>query len=329
MENKDDIMVSVICITYNHEKFLRECLDSMVCQKTTFPFEIIVHDDVSTDGTIDIINEYKEKYPDLIVPFFEKENQYSKGKSIIEDCVLPFARGKYVAICEGDDRWCDKNKLQKQFDFMESHPDYVACFHNSIRHDLSGKKKDETFNKFKKIIDMPIDVAFLAKVHTSSYFIKKEYNKKLVFGKKCWAGDRVTITSLFTYGKLAVLPDVMSVYNNNNVAGVMKSKVNKSIEDTICNAQVLIDYYKKYNEYTQKKYDQFIVSTYCLIQLYSIYGSKMMLARDNKEYKQAKKELLSSDAYKYCMKNCSLIRKTKLFIKFHLPRKVYLLFKGR
>ena len=86
-------------------------------QKTTFPIEIIIHDDASTDGTAKIVKEYADKYPDLIVPILQTENQYSQGIKPSQNFVFPRARGKYIAFCEGDDYWTDPYKLQKQVDF--------------------------------------------------------------------------------------------------------------------------------------------------------------------------------------------------------------------
>ena len=118
-------LVSIHCLTFNQAPYIRQCLDGFVMQKTNFPFEAIVHDDASTDGTAEIIKEYAEKYPNIIKPILEKENQYTKiGFSGIEQLMSEKEQGKYIAICEGDDYWTDSRKLQKQVDFLESHPDY-------------------------------------------------------------------------------------------------------------------------------------------------------------------------------------------------------------
>lgn len=127
-------LVSICCITYNHAPFIRKCLDGFLMQETSFPYEILIHDDASTDGTDSIIKEYKLNYPNLIFPLYETENQYSKGFSLSPSNMdIKFnysrAKGKYIAYCEGDDYWTDPLKLQKQIDFMESHPDYSVCFH--------------------------------------------------------------------------------------------------------------------------------------------------------------------------------------------------------
>ena len=126
-----DPLVSIRCLVYNHEPYLRQCLDGFVMQKTTFPFEAIVHDDASTDGSAAIIREYAEKYPDIIKPVYETENQHSKHDGsigrIMDAAIHPSA--KYIAQCEGDDYWTDPHKLQLQVDFLESHPDYSLSVH--------------------------------------------------------------------------------------------------------------------------------------------------------------------------------------------------------
>ena len=124
-----EFLVSICCITYNHAPFIRQCLNGFVMQKTKFPFEILIHDDASTDGTQEIIREYEQKYPDIIKPIYQAENQYSKGIKINLTYNLPRAKGKYIAFCEGDDYWTAPDKLQKQVDFLESHLDYVMCSH--------------------------------------------------------------------------------------------------------------------------------------------------------------------------------------------------------
>lgn len=139
-KSEEPIMVSVCCLVYNHEPFLRECFDGFVMQKTNFPIEILVHDDASTDHSADIIREYTAKYPHLFKPIYQTENQYSKGIPISATYQFPRARGKYIALCEGDDYWTDPLKLQKQVDFMESDisEEYVLCFHDSSMVDENG-----------------------------------------------------------------------------------------------------------------------------------------------------------------------------------------------
>lgn len=119
-------VVSVICLTYNHAPYIRECMDGFLMQKTDFPFEVIIHDDASTDGTTEIVKEYATKYPDIIKPIIQTENQYSKHNNfgfIMEDC-FSFAKGEFIAYCEGDDFWIDSKKLQKQVSFLKENQEY-------------------------------------------------------------------------------------------------------------------------------------------------------------------------------------------------------------
>lgn len=124
--------VSIICNTYNQEKYIGQALDGFLMQKTDFPFEVLVHDDASTDGTDRIIKKYAEKHPDIIFPIYETENQWSKGISISQELQYPRVRGKYIALCEGDDYWTDPQKLQKQYAAMEANPDCNMCAHGAM-----------------------------------------------------------------------------------------------------------------------------------------------------------------------------------------------------
>lgn len=121
-------LVSVQCITYNHENYIAQALDGFLMQKTNFPFEVIVHDDASPDKTADIVREYEKKYPAIIKAIYQTENQYSKRDGTIERIMNEACKGKYIALCEGDDYWIDENKLQMQVDFLEGNPEYGMCY---------------------------------------------------------------------------------------------------------------------------------------------------------------------------------------------------------
>ena len=136
-----EILVAIKCLVYNHEPYLRDCLEGFVMQQTNFPFVAIVHDDSSTDSSAAIIREYEAKYPNIIKPIYETENQYSKRDGSlgrIMNAAVDATGAKYVAMCEGDDYWTDPLKLQKQVDFLESHIDY-GLVHTYRKIDMAGQ----------------------------------------------------------------------------------------------------------------------------------------------------------------------------------------------
>lgn len=126
------VMVSICCIAYNQEPYIRAALEGFVNQKTSFAYEILIHDDASTDRTAEIIKEYAGRYPDLIRPVLQTENQYSRGLTNISGTFnFPRARGRYIAMCEGDDYWTDPCKLQTQVDYMEANPGCSLMLHSA------------------------------------------------------------------------------------------------------------------------------------------------------------------------------------------------------
>ncbi|NLD79865.1 MAG: glycosyltransferase [Smithella sp.] len=138
-------VVSICCITYNQEKFIRDCLEGFLMQETTFPVEILVHDDASNDKTADIIREYEARNPGLFKPIYQTENQYSKGIKPNTKFNIPRAAGQYIAFCEGDDYWIDPLKLQKQVDFLEKNVDH-GLVHTEIN--LYREERKEMIHSF-------------------------------------------------------------------------------------------------------------------------------------------------------------------------------------
>ena len=210
------IMVSVVCDVYNHEPYLRQCLDGFVIQKTNFKIEVLVHDDASTDKSAEIIMEYTNKYPDIFKPILQQENQYSRGVGIWKTYQFPRVAGKYVAICEGDDYWTDPYKLQKQVDFLESHPDFdmVRTDSNVYYQDTNitinsvfGKKLfpncEDTF------VDYVVRPAWLA---TCSWLIRSPLGDYDNLPNDCFKGDLALMIYIAKRSKVKYLPEVTSVY---------------------------------------------------------------------------------------------------------------------
>lgn len=130
--------VSIVCHTYNHEPFIEQALAGFLIQRTEFPFEIIVHDDASTDNTAIIIERYRAAYPDIVRPVLQTKNQYRLG--VRPPCfTFPLARGDYIALCEGDDYWLDEHKLSKQAAVLDQSPSAVMCYHDAIRVSEEGR----------------------------------------------------------------------------------------------------------------------------------------------------------------------------------------------
>ncbi len=216
-------LVVINCVTYNHEPYIRDALDGFVMQKTNFPFVAIVHDDASTDGTAAVIREYAEKYPDIIKPIYETENQYSKRDGSLSH-IMQEARNatgaKYVAMCEGDDYWTDPLKLQKQVDFLESHADFTMCFHNAIEHWENSTSEDKLFGLIDDREYSGIELYENWCVPTASVIVRKKIltsplytialnNQKMIFG------DIKVFLSAAHYGKVFGASFVGSVYRKH------------------------------------------------------------------------------------------------------------------
>lgn len=226
------IMVSVLCTAYNHESYIREALDSMLNQKTDFAYEILVSDDVSTDRTADIIREYEAKYPDKVRGFYMTENLYSQGRDIYYEVFFPNARGKYTAFCEGDDCWTDPEKLQRQVDFLEAHPEYTACVHNTELLFCDGARPDESLATREEDCDMEFEDILPGMNHawhTSSLLGKTELLADppdfYAIAADAGFGDFPYALWLRLNGKIRFLARFMSRYRINSGASSWSSDV--------------------------------------------------------------------------------------------------------
>lgn len=231
----EKVLVSIRCLAYNHESYIRQCLDGFVMQKTSFCFEAIVHDDASTDGTAAIIREYAEKYPNIIKPIFETENQYSKHDGSLREIMNSACKGKYIAMCEGDDYWIDPYKLQKQVDFMEQHPDYVACFHNArVQYNnhvaLFNNLEEKHHTSTEDIIKRQWFIATPSLLYRNIALEMPKWSKEVV------NGDYLMELLLAKEGRFYYMDDVMSVYRKHGSG--MSAELNKNKVDM---ADKLID----------------------------------------------------------------------------------------
>jgi len=211
-----EIKVSIICNVYNHEKYLRDALNGFVMQETDFPFEVLVHDDASTDSSADIIREYEAKYPEIIKPIYQTVNQYSQKINISHIFQQPRAQGKYIAFCEGDDYWTDPKKLQKQCDFLDAHPDYSMCVSSTTwLNMLTGRT--ERRHIVEQDMDIPVEDIILEKNGRIFQLGSVVLRKDVWVQRPAWRsafpiGDLALAIQAGLNGKVHMLADVMTVY---------------------------------------------------------------------------------------------------------------------
>lgn len=210
-----ELIVTIRCLAYNHEQYIRQCLDGFVMQKTDFRFEAIVHDDASTDGTVAIIKEYAEKYPDIIKPIFETENQYSKRNGSINRIMNEHTHGKYVAICEGDDYWIDPLKLQKQVDFLEENPEYGLVITDVNRfYQSTGKTEKSFFSNHSPSLpltfyELLISAYWLA---PCTWLYRTKFYQENKMPEDCFKGDIAIALNLLKQGKMFKIEETMACY---------------------------------------------------------------------------------------------------------------------
>lgn len=228
-------VVSVICITYNHQPYIVGAIESFLKQQTDFPFEIIIHDDASTDGTTEIVRQYAKQYPNIITPIFQKENQSSKLK---KNALLPiimtaisYASGKYIAYCDGDDYWTDAHKLQIQISEMQKYSDCEMSFHPVLRQSINGKRREKILarhsghNKIFKTRQLVLGAAKFCPT-VSFIFTKDTFTSipQWLFDAPCTDYFLQILASL--KGGALYINKIMAVYRSHSI-GSWTEKVSK------------------------------------------------------------------------------------------------------
>ncbi|MGE4286373.1 MAG: glycosyltransferase [Phycisphaerae bacterium] len=205
-------VVSVVVITYNHEDYIRQNIESIAGQKTSYDFEIIIGEDCSTDSTREICIELQKQYPDIIRIIYSNTNV---GMRTNEQRVMKAARGRYLAICEGDDYWKCENKLQRQYDYLEAHPECAMVYHPTARVDLNGNIFAEPLRPkfgYTEPFDMIKLLSLSCGIHTSAMFFRTEANAGTPprWFEEAPVGDvplRLLVTS---FGKIGFIDEEMS-----------------------------------------------------------------------------------------------------------------------
>jgi predicted SAM-dependent methyltransferase/glycosyltransferase involved in cell wall biosynthesis len=252
-------LLTVVCITYNHENYIRDALESFIVQKTNFPFEVIVSDDASQDGTPEIIREYEEKYGNIIKPIYRKANLGAMNNFIQ---TLREARSKYVVYNEGDDYFSDPYKLQKQVDFLESHPECSICFHPVIVRFQDGSKLDEVFpspefrfNRTELFMDDLIKYNFM-QTNSVMYrwrFISEDLQD--VLPSSILPGDYYLHLLHAQKGGIGFIDEIMAVYRRHPEGIWWNSLTPEKLHIRYC-AEMFNFYYEVYKNITgdQKSY---------------------------------------------------------------------------
>lgn len=254
---KGKLLVNVCCLTYNHERYVRQCLDGLVMQRTNFVFEVLINDDASKDDTQKIIKEYECKYPNIIKPIYQSKNQYSQGISPLRDILTPRCTGKYIAICEGDDYWTDPYKLQKQVDFLESHKDYTmicsrAKLYSETKRCFIGENL--CYYKDRDLRTKDIILKGGLYVPTCSILYRKEViNNYPIYCEDCNIGDYPLQIMCAMKGKVRYMHHDTCVYrveNPSSWCGKQKSVLsNGELANKLKEIKMLEGYMNDYPQY--------------------------------------------------------------------------------
>lgn len=250
-------VVSICCITYNHELYIEDALEGFLIQETEFPFEIVIHDDASTDHTADIIRKYEAKYPNLIKPIYQTENQYSKGSRIFP-IISPHCKGEYIAICEGDDYWLSKNKITKQYLYLKKNPNVSLCFHKTNTVDAHKINLNVPTTHFSHGDSFTtIDIIKQWFIHTNTIMLPKKYveiiDNSLFDGIKNLDWLIHLICSL--QGEIHYISGIESSYRKHTTSlsyVIGKDKINRAIN--------LILLFDRFDVYSKFKFNKEIAS---------------------------------------------------------------------
>lgn len=253
----DKPLVSILCITFNQEKFIADAIRGFLLQKTSFPFEIIIHDDASTDKTPLIIQSYVAKYPQIIKPIFQKENQYSKGKKCTE-IAFRSSKGSFLAICEGDDYWTDEQKLQLQIDHMVSFPDTSLVFHGVDYIDASNGQVLKTHRNDITSRYFSMEELILGGgqcIGTQTIVARRDVYENLPeFFYKSPAGDYPLTLNARLKGNVFYLDQIMAKYRVNNPYSTMGKLKKFDFGKTIVHATGISRMLDEFDEYSGRKY---------------------------------------------------------------------------
>lgn len=255
----DEIKVSIICNTYNHEKYIEDAIKGFVCQNTNFKYEVCIHDDASSDHTKEIIEKYEKLYPNLINAIIQTENQYSKGISV-NAINSARAQGEYIAFCEGDDYWTDPYKLQKQVDIFEKYPDCALVVHGSlivnVRNRFAKRKWLFTSEERKLSIEEVLESRGIVAAH-NTYMYRNLENTFPDFFRNLGVWDTTRCIYFALNNSVYYIPEIMSVYRVG-IKGSWNDRVRLDQGKLVKHYQKENHFYQQLNQYTEYKYNHVI-----------------------------------------------------------------------
>lgn len=286
---KEDIMVSVICNAYNHEPYISKCLDGLVMQITNFRYEILIHDDASRDRTAEIIREYEKRYPEIIKPIYQTENQYSKGG--IGKFQYPRAKGKYIAFCEGDDYWTDSYKLQKQFDALEAHPEVDMCAHAALIISEDGTSEVGEVCPRQEICIIPAEDVIAGDggfVATNSLMYRNGFENNDRNFRKVWSIDYSLQIAGALRGGMLYLPEIMSVYRYMSMGSWSAAQANdiEKRKDTLNKKIAML---QELNSETKGVYHDVIENTIAYVEFWFFYYDGPFRKAMSRKYKKIRR----------------------------------------
>lgn len=285
----EEIGVSIICNTHNHEDYIAKALESLLMQRVNFKYEILVHDDASEDRTADIIREYEKKYPDIIKPIYQTENQYSKGQGISIRFQYCRVKGKYVAFCEGDDYWLDPLKLQKQYDYLEANPGVDMCVHGAIAVDERTEEIRYKIAPSKKSRIMPMEEVIMGDgvyVVSNSMFFRAEVKDNIPEFWKQFRYQFCIKLRAAIKGGIYYMAEIMSAYRLQ-AKGSWTSKMSKNPEKWYEFHEGKRNMFKLLDEYTGYKYTKTInkkIDTDRAYLLMQTGQHKKLFEKENRKY---------------------------------------------
>ena len=281
-EDRDEKYLMKKEIHNNHGLYISQCLDGFLMQKTNFPFEILIHDDASTDNTPDIIREYEHNHPQVIRPIYQKENKYSKKEDIFAKYQCSRVRGKYIAICEGDDYWIDPLKLQKQIDFLEKNPDYGMIYTTSkVYNQKEGKIEEDIIGReYKGYIELLSGNCIPTLTTCIRSSLVMEYLKEVEPKSKNWLmGDYPMWLWISYYYKIKYLPESTTVYRVLEESASHSNDIQKYERFILSTIDITAFYIHKFNTPLTEPYLRSLSCFY-----YDLYDKFMYLGM----YKKAR-----------------------------------------